>query len=400
MHLADQLVALGGAFLVAALLARAGRQIDLPTIPLFILAGILLGPNTPGIVLFENPADLKLLATLGLIFLLFYLGLEFSMERLVEGGGKLVGIGAAYIAINVGGGFVFGLTLGWGFEEALVLAGVLGISSSAIATKILVERKRMDYPETPLILGIIVIEDLFLALYLAVVTPVISGAGDTTEIAKDVLVGFVFLAALAAVARWGTAIVARLLNSDSDELLIVAVVGLTVLVSGIAEELGVSDAIGAFMVGLIIGETVLRERVETKILPLRDLFGALFFFHFGLLLVPADVLDLAPLVAIAVLLTMLLNWIAGVLAARVSELGRLEAARIALTVFARGEFALILVTLAGTAGLDQRISSFTAGYVFVLAIIGPLLASRAKYLLAFFPQRLFPAERSAPEGTA
>lgn len=400
MHLADQLVALGAAFLLAALLARAGRQIDLPTIPLFILAGIMLGPNTPGVVLFENPADLKLLATLGLIFLLFYLGLEFSVDRLVEGGGRLIGVGAAYIAINVGGGFLFGLSLGWGLKEALVLAGVLGISSSAIATKILVERKRMDYPETPMILGIIVIEDLFLALYLAVVTPIISGDGTATEIARDVLVGFVFLAVLAAVARWGTGLVAKLLNSDSDELLIVAVVGLTVLVSGVAEELGVSDAIGAFMVGLIIGETVLRERVEVKILPLRDLFGALFFFHFGLLLVPADVLDLAPLVALAVLLTMLLNWIAGVLAARVNDMGRLEAARISLTVFARGEFALILVTLASAAGLDPRIASFTAGYVFVLAIIGPLLASRAKYLLAFFPARFFPAERRSAEQPA
>jgi CPA2 family monovalent cation:H+ antiporter-2 len=382
---------------VAVLLARAGRQIDLPTIPLFILAGILLGPGTPGIVLFENPDDLKLLATLGLIFLLFYLGLEFSVDRLIEGGRKLVGLGLGYILINVGGGFVFGLVLGWGWKEALVLAGVMGISSSAIATKVLVERRRLDYRETPLILGIIVIEDLFLALYLAVVTPIIAGKGSPTEIAFDVLTGFVFLAVLAAVARWGTQHVAKLLDTDSDELLIIGVVGLTVLISGLAEELGVTDAIGAFMVGLIIGETVLRERVEEKILPLRDLFGALFFFHFGLLLVPAEVIELAPLVLVAVAVTLALNWAAGVLAARASDFGRLEAARISLTVFARGEFALILVTIAASAGLDPRIASFTAGYVFVLAIIGPMLAARAKHLLAFFPARLFPVELERTE---
>lgn len=379
---------------MAALLARAGRKIDLPTIPLFILAGILLGPNTPGVVLFESPSDLKLLATLGLIFLLFYLGLEFSVDQIVEGGGKLVATGAAYIAINVTGGFVFGLILDWGLKEALVLAGVLGISSSAIATKLLIERKRMDNPETKLILGIIVIEDLFLALYLAVVTPILDG-GTTTDVIRDVLVGFAFLTVLACVARWGTRAVARMLYSKEDELLIVGVVGLTVLVSGIAEELGVSDAIGAFMVGLIVGETILRKRVEKAILPLRDLFGALFFFYFGLQLVPADVLDLAPLVAAAVALTMVLNWLAGVIGARLNGLGRLEAARISLTVFARGEFALILVTLAAAAGLDPRIASFTAGYVLVLAIIGPLMASRSKAFLPFFPARLFPAEASA-----
>jgi CPA2 family monovalent cation:H+ antiporter-2 len=394
VHLADQLVALGGAFLVAALLARAGHRIDLPTIPLFILAGILLGPNTPGIVLFDNPSDLKLLATLGLIFLLFYLGLEFSIKRLVDGGRPLAGAGAAYVLINIIGGAIFGFALGWGTSEALVLAGVLGISSSAIATKVLVERKRMGYRDTTVILGIIVMDDLFLALYLAVVTPIISG-GTASEILRDVLVGFVFLAVLASIARWGATLITKLLSTDSDELLIVGVVGLTVLIAGIAEELGVTDAIGAFMAGLIVGQTLLRERVEVKIRPLRDLFGALFFFHFGLLLVPSEVVALAPLVLVAVLLTMLLNWSAGILAARMNQLGRLEAARISLTVLGRGEFALILVTIAATAGLDPRIAAFTAGYVFVLAITAPLLASRAKHLLAFFPARLLPAERAA-----
>ncbi len=396
MHLADQLVALGLAFVLAAVLARGGRKIDLPTIPLFIAAGILLGPNTPGVTLFENPAELRLLASLGLIFLLFYLGLEFSFERLIAGGRKLVVAGAAYVLLNIIGGFIFGAAVGWGLSETLVLAGVLGISSSAIATKILVERKRMAYRETPVILGIIVMDDMFLALYLAAVTPIISG-GTTTEIIRDVAVGFVFLAVLASVARFGSKQVARLLNSDSDELLIIGVVGLAVLVSGIAEEIGITDAIGAFMVGLIVGETVLRERVERKIMPLRDLFGALFFFHFGLLLVPGDVLDLAPMVAAAVALTVFLNWSAGILAARINGLGQLEAARISLTVLGRGEFALILVTIAIAAELDARIASFTAGYVFVLAITAPLLASRAKHLLWLFPPRLLGIRAAEPD---
>lgn len=391
MTLADQLIALGGAFLAAAILARLGRKIGLPTIPLFILAGIMFGPNTPGVVLFENPSELKLLATLGLIFLLFYLGLEFSVDQIVEGGGKLVLAGTSYIAINVGGGFAFGLLLGWGFKEALVLAGVLGISSSAIVTKILVDTKRLKNPESKLILGIIVIEDLFLALFLAVVTPVVSGATETSEILRDVAVGFVFLTVLACVARWGAKWVGQLINSPEDELLIIGFIGLAVFVSGVAEELGVSDAIGAFMVGLILGETRARARIEKFVKPLRDAFGALFFFYFGLQLVPSAVVDLAGVIAAAVALTMVLNWLAGVFAARLHGMGQQEAANISLTVFARGEFALILVTLAANANLDPRIASFTAGYVLVLAIAGPLLATRSKWLLPIFPRRLFPA---------
>lgn len=396
MDLADQLVALGGAFLAAALIARAGRQIGLPTIPLFIIAGIMFGPNTPGIVLFENPSELKLLATLGLIFLLFYLGLEFSVDQIVEGGPKLVFAGTAYIAINVGGGFLFGTLLGWGMKEALVLAGVLGISSSAIATKVLIDTKRLKNPETKLILGIIVIEDMFLALYLAVATPIVSGSTDTGEIVRDIVVGFVFLTVLACVARWGAKWVGRLINSPSDELLTVGFIGLAVLTAGFAEEIGVSDAIGAFMVGLILGETRARGRIERSVKPLRDAFGALFFFYFGLQLSPSDVLDVAGYVAVAVALTMVLNWVAGMYAARLHGMGPQEAANISLTVFARGEFALILVSLAAAAALDPRIASFTAGYVLVLAIIGPLLASKSHWFLPAFPERLLrPAGQAA-----
>lgn len=400
MTLADQLIALGGAFLAAALIAKFGRRIGLPTIPLFIFAGIMFGPNTPGVVLFENPADLKLLATLGLIFLLFYLGLEFRVDQIIEGGGKLVLSGVAYIVLNVGGGFIFGMLLGWGMKEAIVLAGALGISSSAITTKIVVETKRLKNPETKLILGITVFEDLFLALYLAVVTPLVSGATETGEIIRDVVVGFAFLFVLACVARWGAAGVGKLINSPDDELLIIGFIGLVVFMSGVAEELGVSDAIGAFMVGLILAETRARRRIEKFVKPLRDAFGALFFFYFGLQLVPESLIDIAGLIALAVLMTMVTVWCAGTVAARIHEMGPPQAANVALTVFARGEFALILVTLAANANLDERMASLIGGYVLVLAVIGPLMASRSQLFVPAFPKRFFPAAGRQSEITA
>jgi monovalent cation:H+ antiporter-2, CPA2 family len=92
--LPNALVALGGAFLAAGLLARLGRRIGLPTIPFFMAAGILTGPNTPGLVLIENPADLEIIAAIGLIMLLFHLGLEFSLDDLTSGGPRLLAVGA------------------------------------------------------------------------------------------------------------------------------------------------------------------------------------------------------------------------------------------------------------------------------------------------------------------
>ena len=144
-----------------------------------MLAGVIFGPNTPGIALVDDPHSLELLAALGLILLLFHLGLEFSLGDLLAGGRSLLMIGAIYSALNIGGGLAFGFALGWGSQEALVIAGAIGISSSAIVTKLLTELHRLANPESRLILGIIVVEDVFLALYLAVLQPVL-GEGRRT----------------------------------------------------------------------------------------------------------------------------------------------------------------------------------------------------------------------------
>ena len=395
MDHADSLVALGGAFLAAGLLARLGRRIGLPTIPFFMAAGVLFGPNTPGVVLVAHPEDLELVAALGLILLLFHLGLEFSLEDLARGGRRLLGAGAVYLLLNIGGGLAFGLLLGWGTREALVIAGAIGISSSAIVTKLLVELKRLANPESRLILGIIVVEDVFLALYLAVLQPVLGeseGAGDAVlEFAR----AFALLVALAAIARFAARYVGKLVDSPDDELLTVCFVGLAVLVAGVAEKLGVSDAIGAFMVGLILAETQVAERVERLVLPLRDSFAALFFFAFGLTIDPVDAARVAGPVAAAVVLSIVLNLVAGLLAARMHGFGARPAANIGLTVLGRGEFSLILATLAAAAGLDDRIGPFVAAYVLILAIAGPLLAARSALVARHLPARLFSNRASA-----
>ena len=295
----NALVALGGAFLVAGLLARLGRQAGLPTIPFFMAAGILTGPHTPGLVLVDEPADLRVFAAVGLIMLLFHLGLEFSFDDLINGGPRLLAAGAAYLVLNLGGGLVLGFLLGWGTREALVIAGAVGISSSAIVTKLLVELDRLANRETPMILGIIVVEDVFLALYLAMLQPILGEAGSFAEGALLFLRAFAFLTALFLVARYGARFVGSLLSTDDDELLTVLFVGLAILISGVAEELGVSDAIGALMVGLVVAETKAAQRVEHLVLPLRDAFAAVFFFAFGLTIDPADAGEVAVPVLVA-----------------------------------------------------------------------------------------------------
>lgn len=389
-HIGDGLILLGGAFLVCGLIARVGVPIGLPTIPLFVIAGIVFGPHTGGLDLVADPTDLDLIARLGLVFLLFYLGLEFSLDQLTSGGRKLLTAAAGYLVLNIGGGILFGLALGWGGSEAFVVAGIVGISSSAIVTKLLVDTRRLGNPETRVILGIIVIEDIFLAFYLALLQPVLGGASSAAEAVSGIAVAFGFLVALALIARFGTTVVGKLIDTKDDEIVVVFFVGLAILTAGFAESLGVSDAIGAFMVGLILGATPKADRLRDLTHPLRDAFGAIFFFHFGLSIEPDAVLGVGGPVVAAVVMTVVLTVTAGVIAARIHGYDRIQAANIGLTVLTRGEFSLVLASLALAAGLDSRIGPFAAGYVLVLALVGPLAVSTSGRLSRLLPRRLAP----------
>ena len=382
------LVALGGAFIAAAVFGRVGRRLGLPTIPLFMLAGVLFGPSTPGIDIVTNPEDFELVAVIGLVLLLFYLGLEFSLGDLISGGTKLLSSGAVYLALNLGAGLLLGLAIGWGGSEALIIAGIVGISSSAIVTKLLVELKRLANAETKLILGVIVVEDVFLALYLAALQPLlddVTGAAALWSFAKAVL----FLLALTAFARWGGRLVGRLLSDSDDELLTIAFLGMALLVAGAAEQAGVSEAIGAFMIGMVFAESPVAGRVERLVLPLRDAFAAAFFFTFGLTIDPGDVISVAGPELAAVTLTLVMAVVAGWAVGRMNGLTPKGAANLALTLVSRGEFALILVALAIPAGLDERLAPFAAGYVLILALGGPLLAANSAWLARAY-RRVFP----------
>ncbi|GAA1864691.1 cation:proton antiporter domain-containing protein [Asanoa iriomotensis] len=386
MHV--DLIGIGALVLIAGLLARAGRRFGMPTVPFYMLAGILLGPATPGPVLVEHPEDLALLAALGLVLLLFHLGVEFPVEQVLGSGRRLLIAAGSYIVINVSTGFGIGAILGWGLRESLVIAGALGISSSAIVTKLLIELRRLTNAETPAILGIIVIEDLFLALYLALLTPVLSG-GSGGDLAFDMATSFGFLVLLFLFARFGARALGGLIGSNEDELLAVLVVGVVLLVAGTSAEVGVSDAIGALLIGLVVSRTKLKARVEKLVLPLRDVFAAVFFVAFGLSIDVGALASVAPAVALAVVATVAANLAAGLVTARLFGFNQRAAANIGLTVLGRGEFSLILATLALAAGLDERIGPFIALYVLVLAIVSPVLAARSRPLARVIPDRLF-----------
>lgn len=396
MHHGEDLIVLGILFVVAYALGRLGKTIGLPAIPIYMLVGLLASPNFAWFPLDFKSEYIELTAVFGLILLLFTLGLEFDQDEFFGNAGKLILSGGSYIAVNMAAGLGFGFLVGWGSREALVIAGITATSSSAIVTKLLIELKRLANPETPMILGVTVVEDIFIAIYLAIVSVVLSGETEVWPVIGKLAIAFAFLVVMFTVARWGGRFVGRLFRTKDDELFTILFFGLAILFGGIGEILGVTDAIGAFLIGLVIGATRYRSKIEHIAIPLRDVFGAFFFVNFGLGLDPTQFPKVLLPVAAAVVMTIVLNLGAGQFVAWLNKLGPRAGLNAAFILHNRGEFALILATLSLAAGLNPLIQPFAGLYVLVMAIIGPILASRSEVI----GDAVFRRRRRAPKPVA
>jgi CPA2 family monovalent cation:H+ antiporter-2 len=376
--LGEELLVLGVLFLIAYVLGRVGKLVGLPAIPIYMLVGLVASPHFDLFPLSFKSADVQLIAVFGLLFLLFSLGLEFDQDEFYGNAKALLISGGSRIVINMAVGFGLGLWIGWGTREALIIAGMTATSSSAIVTKLLIEFKRLANRETPAVLGIMVLEDVYIAIYLAIVSVVLGGESSLWAIALQLAISFTFLVAMFALARFGGKVVSRLVRTRDDELFTILFFGLAVAFGGIGELLGVSDAIGAFLIGLVLGATRFRTRIEQFALPLRDVFGAFFFLNFGLALNPTTFGEVITPVAVAVVLTLVVNTLGGQLIAWINKLTPAEGFNASAMLQNRGEFVLILATLAASAGLDPRLTPFAGLYVLVMSIIAPVLAANSE----------------------
>jgi CPA2 family monovalent cation:H+ antiporter-2 len=359
-------------------LGRLGKYIGLRAIPIYMVVGLLASPHTGWFPLDFDSDYIELIAVFGLILLLFNLGLEFDQDEFYGNFGRLMLSGGSYILINMGVGLAFGFWVGWGTREALVIAGMTATSSSAIVTKLLIELNRLANRETPMILGVTVVEDIFIAIYLAIVSVVLSPETSVWAVVLKLVIDFVFLVLMFALARWGGRFVSRLFHTKDDELFTILFFGLAVLFAGLGEQLGVTDAIGAFLIGLVLGATRYAKRIEHIAIPLRDVFGAFFFLNFGLALDIGEFPAVVGVVLAGVGLTIALNIIAGQFVAWINKVGVQGGINTTAILQNRGEFALILATLAVGAGLDVRVQAFAGLYVLIMAVLGPILAANSE----------------------
>jgi len=376
----------GLAFVFISAATLIASRLNFSPIPFLIVLGMLVGPNAPDIgnfslKLITVSESIELLSRLGVLLMLFYLGLEFSAGKIAAVGKSLFKSGTVYVGLN----FVRGLGFGWLFfnswAEALVVAGITGISSSAIITKLLVDLRRTANPETELILGIMVFEDVFIAVYLSVLSAVL--LTDTFilwRLVANIVIIFVFIISIIALgSRIGSFFDGKL-KFNSGEAFVIAIFTLLLLAGVLVEKIHIAEAIGALLFGLVMAETSHGLRIVQVITPMRDLFGAVFFFSFGMAINCRVFGEVALMAAATAAMTVLGNIVTGYLAAWLSGYKKRRAANVAFTIMARGEFSIILASLAVTFGLNEKLPAFAALYVLILAFISPILAKNTKLI--------------------
>jgi CPA2 family monovalent cation:H+ antiporter-2 len=365
------LLELGLVILGLAVLARLAGRFGVSTIPLYLIAALAFGQG--GLLpLVKTRAFVGVGAEIGLILLLFMLGLEYSARELTTTLRSSRRAGLIDLALNFPPGFLAGLAFGWGVVPAAFLGGVTYVSSSGVAAKLLHDLGRMRNRETPVVVSVLVLEDLAMALYLPVLAILVADGDPTTAVALAVgAVAGVIVFLL--VARRVDIGLSRLIFSHSDEALLLSILGFAVVVAGIAQLGSASAAVGALLAGIAVSGPAARS-ARNLLAPLRDLFAAIFFAFVGLSVDPATLPVQAVPAFVLAALTAGGKVLTGWWSARrlgVDRSGRLRAGTM---LIARGEFSIAIAGLGVAAGLAPRLASLTVAYVIILAIAGPLIA--------------------------
>lgn len=380
------LAELGAIILGLALMARVASKLGITPIPLYLIGGLLFGEG--GLAPLDLSGDFIALASeIGVVLLLLTLGLEYTADELVRTLKTGLAPGLVDLVLNFTPGFVVGLALGWGPVTAILLGGVTYISSSGVVAKLLEDLGRTGNRETPAILGILVMEDLAMAAFLPIVAVLLTpGPVSTAALGLAVALSTVVVILYVAV-RHGERL-SNLASSQSDEGLLLTVLGATLLVAGIAQQLQVSSAVGAFLVGIAVSGPV-SERATRLVRPLRDLFAATFFLFFGLQVDPSSLPKALPVAAGLAVITTVTKILTGRYAAARLGTGTAARNRAGAALIARGEFSIVLAGLGVAAGVRGEIGATAAAYVLLLAVFGPLLAK-------FWPRPPRPVETPPP----
>jgi CPA2 family monovalent cation:H+ antiporter-2 len=366
---ATSLIEIGGVLLALGLIAVLASRAKLSAVPLFLLTGLALG-NGGLFDLEVSQGFLDTAASIGAVLLLLLLGMEYSARELataVKGRGKLA---ALDLFTGTLPGAIVALLLGWGVAGVVALAGITYVSSSGIATELIRDSGWTKSEVAKRVVSVLVVEDLVMAPYLPLATATFLGLGAVSGLLSVslalVVTGVIFLASY----RYESLSSSRLSAQEPVSLLLI-VFGAALLAAGLADSAGFSGAVAAFLVGLVLtGEVA--QAARTRLMPLRDLFSAVFFLYFGLTTHPSDLIAALPLAGLLALFA-----IAGkalVAKALVADMSNPASWwRASAFLIPRGEFSLLIAGLAGTTSFGASLLPIVTAYVLLTTTFATLV---------------------------
>ncbi|MDC8015859.1 cation:proton antiporter [Tahibacter soli] len=378
---------------VAGLTTIVFHRLRQPVVLGYILAGVLIGPHTPPFALITNEETIKSIADLGVVLLMFSLGLEFSLRRLREVGVAALVATGVEVMLMLWIGYELGRWFGWRTMDALFLGSLMAISSTMLVLRSIEDARRQRERFARLTIGILLVEDVFAIVLIAVLSGIaISGAiepghalATIGKLSLFIVVGLVL----------GLLLLPRLVDHVASfgrsEMLLVTSLGICFGVSLLAAETGFSVALGAFIGGAIVAEAKSARRVEKLIEPLRDMFGALFFVAIGLLIDPRMLVDYAVpviLVALAVIVGKTLACtFGGVIAGNDGH----TSLRAGLGLAQIGEFSFVIAALGVSTGV-------TSEFLYPIAVAASVLTAFVTPYLSRASDRIADGVRAAMPG--
>ncbi len=389
MHGIDFIKDLAVVMLVAGLVGWACHRAGLSAVVGFLVAGMVIGPNTPPFSLVSSPENIETLAQIGLIFLMFSIGMGLSLRKLRRLGVSLV------LATFIGAIVMYNLTrafggaMGWSAEHTAFLAGMLMVSSSAIISKVLQDIGAMHEKTGQMALGISVLEDVVAIVMLAVLNSLIHIDGAQTSLGRtlSMLGAFIALAGIGGllVVPW---LLRKLSLSAGEELPTIVVAGLLFVLAFLANEAGFSLALGAFMLGAIVAETPHKTQVGRAFEGMRDVFSAVFFVSIGMLIDLHAVAESWLLIVGITVFVLVARPFAVTLGILLIGGSTRESLRVGLSVTALGEFSFIIAQLGVSAKvLPPKFQAIAVGVSLLTTLVSPLLMKRSEAISDWIAQR-------------
>ncbi len=370
---------------IGALLASRSRQ---SVILGYIAAGVIIGPylnfqigdfTYSGII--QETEFIETISELGLILLIFFVGMEFSIDKIRRVKGPAVILSLIDVGVNLFTGILLATGLGWPLIDTLFLASVLAMSCSAVAMKTLMELGRLERPETEFLLGMIILEEFISMLFLTIVGGlVIHTNADFTVSSMLMGMGAFFLFFIIMAAVVVPRVIARLQKMKSDELFVLFMLGAICLSAAFAELCGVPALIGAFFIGMTFAESKITLRAERIIVPLRDAFVAMFFVAFGMLIDPSLFGSVWIIILMAVVLISVDEILIMSALAYLVGFGRRAATSVGASFSARGGESIMYASVgsqAAGATKGAELYPIAGAVTFIMSILCPLYIRKA-----------------------